>query len=90
MSENISDVQTSYDLSAESLYNSYHKKFAAWLAKDRQVIQADLDLSLSDISSFRMWHAVMVRNRLFIVKRLTLHLSMGLDHPVSSVELMSL
>lgn len=90
MSENISDVQTSYDLSAESLYNSYHKKFAAWLAKDRQVIQADLDLSLSDISSFRMWHAVMVRNRLFIVKRLTLHLSMGLDHPLSSVELMSL
>lgn len=89
MSAEGADSRTEYSLSAESLYQR-HQKFEAWLAKDRQVVQVDLDLSLTDISSFRMWHAVMVRNRMFIVKRLTLHLSMGQDHPVSSAELMSL
>lgn len=90
LSDNGSDVQESPDLSIGTLYNTYHKEFASWLSKDRQVIDVDVDLSFQDISSFRLWHAVCVRNRLFLVKKLTLRLSVRDERILSSAELISL
>ena len=75
---------------AEALYRDFHTEFEAWLAKDRQIISMDIDLSMQDINNFRMWHVVTVRNRLFLVKRLTLRLSARMDRVLSSVELISL
>lgn len=90
LSDDGGDVQASPDLSIGTLYNSYHKEFARWLSKDRQVIDVDLDLSFQDISSFRLWHVVCVRNRLFLVKKLTLRLSVRDERILSSAELISL
>ena len=77
-------------LAADTLYSSYHQAFEAWLAKNRQVISVDVNLSLQDIASFRMWQVVTVRNRLFLVKRLTLGLSVRLGRILCSAELISL
>ena len=67
-----------------------HQEYQDWLAKDRQVISVDLNLSLMDIANFRFWHAVSVRSRLFIVKRLTIRLSARRDGILSSAELVSM
>jgi hypothetical protein len=89
MSDSGEDLQIAPSLDPYSLYSSFHSAFAAWLARDRQVISVDLDLSLQDIASFRMWQVVTVRNRLFLVKRLTLDLSVMTDRILCSAELIS-
>ena len=78
-----------YNLAAYSLAER-RQQYREWLAKDRQVISVDLDLDLNDIASFRFWHAVMIRSRKFIVKRLTLRISARRDGILSSAELISM
>jgi hypothetical protein len=78
-----------YNLAAYSLAGR-HQLYREWLAKDRQIISVDLDLDLNDIASFRFWHAVMIRSRKFIVKRLTLRISARRDGILSSAELISM
>lgn len=90
MTDSGEDLQIASSLDAGALHTSFHRNFETWLAKDRQVIALDLDLSMQDISSFRMWNPVTVRNRLFLVKRLTLRLSARTSRVLSSVELISL
>jgi hypothetical protein len=90
MSDDGNDFQIGSSLTAAVLYAEYHTEFEAWLAKDRQIISMDIDLSMQDINSFRMWQVVTVRNRLFLVKRLTLRLSTKMDRVLSSVELINL
>ena len=84
------DMQIASSLDALTLYDTYHHDFEDWLAKDRQIISVDIDLSTQDIFNFRLWQVVTVRNRLFLVKRLTLHLSSKVNRVLSSVELISL
>ena len=78
-----------YNLAAYSLAER-HQQYREWLAKDRQIISVDLNLDLNDIASFRFWHAVMIRSRKFIVKRLTLRISARRDGILSSAELISM
>lgn len=78
-----------YNLAAYSLA-ARHQQYREWLAKDRQIISVDLNLDLNDIASFRFWHAVMIRSRKFIVKRLTLRISARRDGILSSAELISM
>jgi hypothetical protein len=82
-------VTSGYNLAAYSLQER-HQKYQTWLAKNRQVISIDLDLSLQDIANFRFWHAVRVRSRQFIVKRLTFRLSARRDRILSSAELVEM
>ena len=82
-------ITSGYSLAAYSLQER-HQKYQAWLAKDRQVISVDLNLGLTDIADFRFWHAVSVRSRLFIVKRLTLRLSARRDGILASAELVAM
>ena len=90
MSDDGNDFQIGSSLTAATLYADYHTEFEAWLAKDRQIISMDIDLSMQDINNFRMWQVVTVRNQLFLVKRLTLRLSTKMDRVLSSVELINL
>lgn len=82
-------VSSGYSLAAYALA-ARHEAYRAWLAKDRQVISVGLDLNLQDIANFRFWHAVMIRSRKFIVKRLTLRLSAKRDGILASAELISM
>lgn len=82
-------VTSLYSLAAYVL-SARHEQYREWLAKDRQIISVDLNLDLNDIASFRFWHAVMIRSRKFIVKRLTLRISARRDGILSSAELISM
>ena len=66
-------------LSPDNLWEEYHKNFASWISRDRQCVTADLDLSVLDISSFRMYRLVCFRGRRWIVKKLTLTFRAGSD-----------
>ena len=90
MSDDGNDYQIGSSLTAATLYRDYHTKFETWLAKNRQIVSMDIDLSMQDINNFRMWQVVTVRNRLFLVKRLTLRLSTKMNRVLSSVELINL
>lgn len=63
--------QPSLSLRTQSLYENYHKGFAKWLAKDRQVVSCELNLSLMDIAEFRMYRKVAFKGRIWIVKKLS-------------------
>lgn len=84
------DKSIGQSIDAHALYAQYHEDYEAWLSQDRQVVSVDLALDVPDIVSFRMWKTVCVRNRLFLVKRLTLHLSARMARVLSSCELISL
>lgn len=59
-------------LAPEALYKRFHKPFAEWLAKDKQVITADVYLTLDDIASLRMYNKIAIRSRAFLIKKITL------------------
>lgn len=59
----------------EALFERYHQEYAAWLAKERQVLSVDLDLTPTELSAFRMWRAVRVRSRNFLVAKLSVRIS---------------
>lgn len=84
------DATIADPISAEALFERHHMSFAAWLATDRQVIIADLNLSIPDIASFRMWQPVMIRDRRFIVRKLALRMLASSDSVASTGELVSL
>lgn len=56
---------------AERVYNRFHLRFASMLKKDRQTINAELNLTAQDLSSFRLWQKVRFSNREWLVKKLT-------------------
>lgn len=68
----------SLDLSPEGLW-PLHESFAAWLGRDRQVNTVDLNLSLSEIASFRMFHPVVINHRQFLVKTMRFTFSTSSD-----------
>lgn len=90
MLDNGNDNAFGFPLTGYRIADRFHNLYREWLAKDRQVISVDLNLSLNDIASFRFWHSVMIRSRKFIVKRLTLRISARRDGILSSAELISM
>ncbi len=66
------DYNSGINLSIDSLYDRYHQEFATWVGKDRQVVSAELDISIAELSSFRLWQKVRFSNRNWIVKKLTI------------------
>lgn len=89
VSDTGADANVSYNLSASNLYQK-HEGYLNWLARDRQVVSVDLDLTVQDIAAFRMWHAVMVRSQMFIVKKLRIILSTKRDRILSTADLVRL
>lgn len=77
-------------LAPEALFERYHQAYAAWLAKDRQLLSVDLDLSPSELAAFRMWQAVRVRSRNFLVSKLSVRVSASAGGVDVSADLLSL
>ena len=67
----------SANLRPKSLYENYHEQFAEWCRKRHQVISADLNLSMTDIATFRMWQKVVFSGRMWIVRKLTITIYAG-------------
>lgn len=56
------------------LYEHFHKSYAEWLAKDRQLLSCDINLDAFDLVNFRMYRKVLIHGREFFVKKLSVTL----------------
>lgn len=56
----------------DGLYERFHKDFHSWLKKDKTVYKVDINLSAADIANLQMWKKVMLYNRLFFIKSLSI------------------
>lgn len=75
--DNVAQVKP--NLNPGSLYDTYHETFSNWIRSRRQVVTADLNLTMADISNFRMWQKVVFRGRSWMVRKLTLDFEAGSD-----------
>lgn len=57
------------------LYERFHKGFQEWLKKDKTVYKADINLCAADISNLKIWKKIMIFNRLFFIKTLSITLN---------------
>lgn len=73
-----------------ALFEQYHQAYASWLAKDRQLLTVGLDLSVMELAAFRMWQAVRVRSRNFLVAKLSIRVSAIASGVDVSADLISL
>lgn len=76
-------------LRTDSLYSNYHEAFAEWCRTAHQTVNADLNLTMADIASFRMWRKVAFAGRTWIVRKLTLTFYAGKGQIDSSGEFVS-
>ena len=77
-------------LAPAELFDRYHQAYAAWLAKDRQLLSVDLNLSVMELAAFRMWQAVRVRSRNFLVSKMSVRVSAAANGVDVSADLISL
>ena len=77
-------------LAPAELFDRYHQAYAAWLAKDRQLLSVDLNRSVMELASFRMWQSVRVRSRNFLVSKLSVRVSAAANGVDVSADLISL
>ncbi|MBQ9660695.1 MAG: hypothetical protein IJV37_05465 [Bacteroidales bacterium] len=84
------DQDLGVSLSPDALFAQYHQAYAAWLAKDRQLLSVDLDLTPFELASFRMWQAVRVRSRNFLVSKLSVRVNASSEGVDVSADLISL
>ena len=58
-------------LAPQAMTGSHHKRFAAWLDKDRAVVTRDFNLNIVDLKNLDLSKKVMVEGMLFFIKTLT-------------------
>lgn len=61
------------------LFEHYHKPYAQWLARDRQLLTCDVNLSEFDLLNFRMYRKIRIHGRDFLVKKLSVTLRADSD-----------
>ena len=66
-----------YDITLGGLWEKYHKTFADWLAKTRQRVTADVNLSPSELHDFRLYAPVYFKGRKWIVAKLSVTVAAG-------------
>lgn len=84
------ESQVSDPITARTLFSEYHTAFKAWVGKDRQVLKVDAVISPSMLYEFQIWRRVILRNRLFFVRKINMRLSVKDGQTDSSMELVSL
>lgn len=83
------DYNSGLSIAPQDLYPKFHKSFAEWVSRERQLVTADLNLSPIDIAGFRMWHKVLLHGREFIVKKLSFTFYADSDRIEASGEFVS-
>lgn len=76
------DKSLEFSLDPQALFSRYHSTLARWLEKRRQVVTLDLNLSIEEIASFRMYRKVYFKGRQW----LPVKLSVSVDVASGSIE----
>lgn len=84
------EINSGLSLLPDEVYDKYHRTFAEWISKDKQLISAEFNLSAAEISNFRIWKKVMIRSRLFVIKKATVTLQAKSDAVSFRCDLLSL
>lgn len=71
------------------LYERFHKDFQTWLAKDKTVYKVDINLSAADIANLQLWRKIMLFNRLFFIKTLSITLNTTKNYIRTEADLVS-
>lgn len=71
------------------LYVRFHKDFQSWLKKDKTVYKIDVNLSAADIANLQIWKKVMLFNRLFFIKTLSITLNTTKDYIRTEADLVT-
>ena len=79
----------SLSLKPDWIYSNFHKRYAQWLATDRQVITCDVNLNEFDLLNFRMYNKVRLHGRDFFVKKLSVTLRAGSEALECSADFIS-
>lgn len=76
------DQYLDFSLDPKALHSKYHSRLSRWLGKRRQVVSLDLNLSIEEIASFRMYQKVYFKGRQW----LPVKLSVSVDVASGSIE----
>ncbi len=61
------------------LFEQFHKPYYEWLAKDRQLLSCDVNLTAIDLQNFRMYNKVLIHKRAFFIKKLSVTFTAGAE-----------
>lgn len=73
----LQEEDISISIAPAALYDKFHKPFAEWVNRNRQIITADVNLGLDDIANLRMYQKVAFRNRVFFIKKISFAFAVG-------------
>ena len=69
----------SHSIRPQGLWEEYHLEFADWLSRRRHVVNAEVNLSASELHSFKLYRPVYFAGRKWIVKKLSIVMKAGSD-----------
>lgn len=84
------DKSLGFSLDPQALFSRYHSRLAQWLEKRRQVVTADLNLTIADIASFRMYDKIYFKGRQWLPVKLSISVDVATGTVESSGEFISL
>lgn len=84
------EIQGELSLEPNALVERFHHDYSYWIGKNRQVITADVDLSVSELASFRMWQKVRFSGRDFLVRKMSVRFGPQFPVPRVTAEFISL
>jgi hypothetical protein len=84
------EILNRISLSPTDLFEAYHKRFAAWMARDRQTVTVALNLTPAEIASWRLYNRFYFRGRTWLCKKLTVTFAAGVDRMESEGEFVEL
>lgn len=84
--ERISDLSLAID-GPKGLYETLHKPFAEWIAKNKDIQKINLNLTVQDIANLKMWVKYMFYNRLFYFRNIDFEFNTSTDTIYSSAEI---
>ena len=76
-------------ITTDWLFSHFHKSYAQWLARDRQVLTCDVNLNGFDLLNFRMYGKIRIHGREFLVRKLSVTFRSGSDAVECSADFIS-
>ena len=84
------DKNLGFSLDPKALFSKYHSRLALWLEKRRQVVTVDLNLTIEDIASFRMYDKVYFKGRQWLPVKLSVSVDVSSGTVTASGEFISI
>ncbi len=67
--------------------SKFHDQYKEWLAKEKPVVKARVNLTVCDIANLKIWQKIMLYNQLFHIKTLSISLNTSTDIITAEAEL---